>query len=76
MLLENPSVLIKNGKHFMTMNANDHKSVMQNDMPNSFKCSGSSSEITKNGNVKTAHDAMNITNENDTKGIKLNDSTE
>lgn len=60
----------------MAMNAKHHKSAMQNDMPNSFKFIGITSEITKNGKVKMAHDPMKITNENDANGIQLNDSTE
>lgn len=60
----------------MTINANNHNSVMQNDMPNSFKCLGITSDMTKNGNVKMAHDAMNITKPNEINGIQLNVSTE
>lgn len=55
----------------MTVNENAHNSCIQNDVPNSFSFIGNTSEITKNGNVKTAHDAIKIENEKAANGIQL-----
>lgn len=48
---------------------------MQNETPKAFNPAGISSVMTRNGKVKMAHDAINITKENDVIGIQLNAST-
>lgn len=63
------------GKYLMTTKANAHTSPLQNDAPKSLRFSGIISQITKNGNVSTAHDAMKMTNEKLATGMKLNTST-
>lgn len=56
-------------------NDDDQSNVIQNDCPKSFSFSGIISEMTKNGKVKMAHDAMNIVKLNEIIGIELNAST-
>lgn len=76
MLLEKPSVLIKNGRNFVVVNARNHMSAIQNDIPNSFNLPGITSEIIRNGSGKMAHEAEKIASENDANGIQLNVSTQ
>lgn len=71
----NSSVSVSKGKYLIIINEHTHKTIMQNVCPKSFNFSGMISEITRKGNVKTAHDAMKQTNEKLTIGIKLTDST-
>lgn len=63
------------GKYLITMKAPTHTSPLQTVEAKSLIFSGMISEMTRNGNVKTAHDAMNITNEKLAIGMKLNVST-
>lgn len=51
-------------------------SAIQNDIPNSFNCSGVISEMIRNGSGKMAHDAIKIARPNETNGIQLNASTQ
>lgn len=53
------------------MNANNHSKDMQNETPNSFNFSGISSVMMMNGNVSTANEATNKTNEKLTRRIQL-----
>lgn len=76
MLPWNPSVLIKNGRNFVVVNARNHMRAIQNDIPNSFNFSDNNSEMTKNGSGKMAHEAIKIAKENDANGIQLNVSTQ
>lgn len=71
----NSNVAVNRGRYLMIMKAQDHKSVIQNETPKFFNFSGIISEMTKNGSVNTAHDAMKITNEKLAIGIQLYDST-
>lgn len=66
---------IRIGKYLSTMNAYNQTSVMQNDTPNSLKCSGITSDMTKNGTVINAQYEMNMTNEKLAMGIQLKSST-
>lgn len=75
-LPENPNVSVKNGRNFVVVNASNHMSVIQNDIPNSFSLSGKISEITRNGSDKMAHDAIKIASEKLANGIQLNASTQ
>lgn len=59
----------------MDINVKIQPTVPQNDMPKSLISSGIISEMTKKGNVRTAHDAINITKLNDATGTQLNAST-
>lgn len=67
----NPKVFIKNGNSFTIRNESDQTNVKQNDIPKSFNFSGNTSEITKYGRVRTAHDAIKMTNEKLATGIQL-----
>lgn len=71
----NPSTSMSSGKHFIVVNAQIHNSDIQNDTPKSFRFSGITSEITKNGSVKTAHEAMKMTNEKLATGSQFKNST-
>lgn len=68
----NPRVSVKYGRNFVVINASDHISAIQNDIPNSFNLSGIISEMIKNGSGKMAHDAIKMATENATNGIQLN----
>lgn len=63
------------GKHLIEMNARNQLSVIQNDMPMSLIFSGRISVMSINGSDRIPQDAMNITNEKEATGIKLNVST-
>lgn len=65
---------IKSGSNFIIKNAKIHKSDIQNDRPKSFNFAGITSEMTKNGRVKIAHDAIKMENEKLATGIQLNAS--
>lgn len=71
----NPNDAVKSGKYFITINEVVHSIPMQNDTPKSFNFSGITSEMTKNGSVKTAQEAIKITNEKPTIGIQFTDSS-
>lgn len=70
-----PSVAVKSGKYFITKKEDDQSSAMQNDVPNSFNCTGITSLTTRNGRFRTAKFAIKITNEKLATGIQLKVST-
>lgn len=57
------------------MNVKSHNSSMQNDVPKFFSFSGISSDITRNGIVRTPKDATNMMKEKLVIGIQLNGRT-
>lgn len=71
----NPRVSLRIGKILMQMNANVHTTDIQNETPKSFHFSGITSDMTRNGSVRTAHDAIKMTNEKLVIGTQLNAST-
>lgn len=56
----------------MQMNANVQTTDIQNETPKSFNFSGITSDMTRNGSVRTAHDAIKMTNEKLVIGTQLN----
>lgn len=71
----NSSDSIRSGNSFTNTNESTHKSATQNEIPKSFIFSGITSDMTKYGSVKTAHDAMNMTHEKLISGTQLYGST-
>lgn len=67
----NPNVSVNNGKYFIMIKQQDQSTVMQKEAPKFFNFCGIISEITKNGRLNTAQDAMNIINEKLAIGIQL-----
>lgn len=70
-----PNESVIKGNNLTIINVVIHIKFMQSVCPKSFNFSGITSEMTRNGSVNMANDAIKMTNEKLAIGTQLNDST-